>query len=52
MNMKKEVRFQVNIITNFTGIIKIMTVNEIVDYLKNNEVNEMKIKKLEKNSTN
>ena len=50
--MKKVVRFQVNITTNFTGIIKIMTVNEIVDYLKNKEVKKMKIKKLEKNSTN
>lgn len=50
--MEKEVKFQVNIITNFTGIIKMMTINEIVDYLKNNEVNEIKIKKVEKNSTN
>ena len=45
--MEKEVKFQVNIITNFTGIIKMMTINEIVDYLKNNEVNEIKIKKYE-----
>lgn len=50
--MNKETKFEVHIFTKLTGEIKAMTIEEIVDYLVHNEVEELKIKKVENNSTN
>jgi len=46
----KEIK--VNIITKLTAEIKEMTIESIIEYLKNNEVVEISIKKVENNSTN
>lgn len=44
-------KYKVKIITNLTGEIKNMSVEELIDYLQKCEVEEVMIKKVEKNST-
>ena len=47
-----ERRYNVNIITPFTAEQKEMTVSEIVDYLKKNMIEEMKIREIRQYDSN